>query len=141
MRWAASDVSPSSHLAFTFQTLAVSFLFCVVFWVWGVCCFVVFLFPVLQVFWNPEFSAQLDLDDRQGLIASSAMQQKKKNLLVWCSRLCRSWWMCCSRLHRPSLVCCCRLVLLSLLFLCLACCSGWCAGSAFGVFLLAAHMA
>ena len=37
-------------------------------------CFVVFLFPVLQVFWNPEFSAQLDLDDRQGLIASSAMQ-------------------------------------------------------------------
>ena len=43
---------------FTFQTLAVSFLFCVVFWVWGFCCFVVFLFPVLQVFWNPEFSAQ-----------------------------------------------------------------------------------
>ena len=40
------------------QTLAVFFLFCVVFWVWGVCCFVVFLFPVLQVFWNPEFSAQ-----------------------------------------------------------------------------------
>ena len=39
-----------------------------------------FLFPVLQVFWNPEFSAQLDLDDRQGLIASSAMQQKKKKL-------------------------------------------------------------
>ena len=28
--------------------------------------------------WNPEFSAQLDLDDRQGFIASSAMQQKKK---------------------------------------------------------------
>ena len=27
--------------------------------------------------WNPEFSAQLDLDDRQGFIASSAMQQKK----------------------------------------------------------------
>ena len=27
---------------------------CVVFF----CCFVVFLFPVLQVFWNPEFSAQ-----------------------------------------------------------------------------------
>ena len=24
----------------------------------GFCCFVVFLFPVLQGFWNPEFSAQ-----------------------------------------------------------------------------------
>ena len=38
-------------------------------------CFVVFLFPVLQVSWNflnpPRV---LDLDDRQGLIASSAMQ-------------------------------------------------------------------
>ena len=38
-------------------------------------CFVVFLFPVLQVSWyfsNPP--RVLDLDDRQGLIASSAMQ-------------------------------------------------------------------
>ena len=32
--------------------------------------------------WNPEFSAQLDLDDRQGFIASSAMQQKKR-LSMW----------------------------------------------------------
>ena len=32
--------------------------------------------------WNPEFSAQLDLDDRQGFIASSAMQQKKKRMRI-----------------------------------------------------------
>ena len=44
-------VSPSKHLP-------CPFCFVLVFWVWGVCCFVVFLFPVLQVFWNPEFSAQ-----------------------------------------------------------------------------------
>ena len=44
-------VSPSKHLP------CPCFLV-LVFWVWGGCCFVVFLFPVLQVFWNPEFSAQ-----------------------------------------------------------------------------------
>ena len=65
MRWAASDVSPSSHLAFHIPTLAgfcllfVLCCFCVVVWF---CCFgvflVVFLFPVLQVSRNPEFSAQ-----------------------------------------------------------------------------------
>ena len=49
MRWAASDVSPSSHLAFHIPTLA-GFLssVCFVF----VCCFIVFLFPVLQVSWE-----------------------------------------------------------------------------------------
>ena len=39
----------------------------------------VFVFCFASV-WNPEFSAQLDLDDRQGFIASSAMQQKKKSV-------------------------------------------------------------
>ena len=47
-------------------------------WSGGVCCFVVFLFPVLQVFGIPNSPRSLDLDDRQGFIASSAMQQKKK---------------------------------------------------------------
>ena len=78
MRWAASDVSPSSHLAFHIpNTCRVLFVLCCVLGLRGLllCCV---WFPVLQVFWNPEFSAQLD--DRQGLIASSAMQQKKKRL-------------------------------------------------------------
>ena len=48
-----------------------------------VVCFVVFLFPAKQVSWNflnpPRV---LDLDDRQGLISSSALQCKKKK----CSR-------------------------------------------------------
>ena len=39
--------------------------------------------------WNPEFSAQLDLDDRQGFIASSAMQQKKKKVHM-CAHAARS---------------------------------------------------
>ena len=38
----------------------------------------VFLFPVLQVFGIPNSPRSLDLDDRQGFIASSAKQQKKK---------------------------------------------------------------
>ena len=38
----------------------------------------VFLFPVLQVFGIPNSPRSFDLDDRQGFIASSAMQQKKK---------------------------------------------------------------
>ena len=41
----------------TFQHLPCPCFLVLVFWVWGGCCFVVFLFPVLQVFWNPEFSA------------------------------------------------------------------------------------
>ena len=47
---------------------------CLFVWVFFVC-FVVFLFPVLQVSWNFSNPPRvLDLDDRQGLIASSAMQ-------------------------------------------------------------------
>ena len=57
MRWAASDVS------FGFGGVL---LLCGVF------------VSSFASVWNPEFSAQLDLDDRQGFIASSAMQQKKK---------------------------------------------------------------
>ena len=45
------------------------------FWFGFSCLFVVFLFPVLQVSWNFSNPPRvLDLDDRQGLIASSAMQ-------------------------------------------------------------------
>ena len=40
-----------------------------------------FLFPVLQVFGIPNSPRSLDLDDRQGFIASSAMQQKKIHCL------------------------------------------------------------
>ena len=72
---------------FTFQHLPafVFCLFCVVVWF---CCFGVFLFPVfaLLCFWFlfckclgiPNSPRSLDLDDRQGLIARSAMQPKKK---------------------------------------------------------------
>ena len=65
-------VSHSKHLP-------VFFVLCCVLGL-GVCCFVVFLFPVLQVFGIPNSPRSLDLDDRQGFIASSAMQQKKKEL-------------------------------------------------------------
>ena len=63
-------VSHSKHLP--------GFCFVLCFGLGGVCCFVVFLFPVLQVFGIPNSPRSLDLDDRQGFIASSAMQQKKK---------------------------------------------------------------
>ena len=66
-------VSHSKHLPV--------FCFVLCFGFGGVCCFVVFLFPVLQVFGIPNSPRSLDLDDRQGFIASSAMQQKKKT--VW----------------------------------------------------------
>ena len=58
------------------MTLAVGLLcWCFGFLVWVFVCFVVFLFPVLQVSWNFSNPPRvLDLDDRQGLIASSAMQ-------------------------------------------------------------------
>ena len=62
-------VSHSKHLPV--------FCFVLCFGFGGVCCFVVFLFPVLQVFGIPNSPRSLDLDDRQGFIASSAMQQKK----------------------------------------------------------------
>ena len=65
-------VSHSKHLPV--------FCFVLCFGFGGVCCFVVFLFPVLQVFGIPYSPRSLDLDDRQGFIASSAMQQKKKGL-------------------------------------------------------------
>ena len=83
MRWAASDVSPSSHLAFHIpNTCRVLFVLCCVLGL-GVlllCCVFGFLF--CKCFGIPNSPRSLDLDDRQGLIASSAMQQKKnkKNL-------------------------------------------------------------
>ena len=63
---------------FTFQHLPafVFCLFCVVVWF---CCFGVFLFPVCECLGIPNSPRSLDLDDRQGLIARSAMQQKKNN--------------------------------------------------------------
>ena len=66
-------VSHSKHLPV--------FCFVLCFGFGGVCCFVVFLFPVLQVFGTPNSPRSLDLDDRQGFIASSAMQPKKKRSL------------------------------------------------------------
>ena len=76
MRWAASDVSPSSHLAFHIPNTC---RFCVVlcFGFGGVLLLCGVFVSCFASVWNPEFSAQLDLDDRQGFIASSAMQQKK----------------------------------------------------------------
>ena len=69
---------PLLTLRFTFQTLAG---FCVVlcFGFGGVLLLCGVFVSCFASVWNPEFSAQLDLDDRQGFIASSAMQQKKKN--------------------------------------------------------------
>ena len=72
MRWAASDVSPSSHLAFHIPTLAG---FCLLF---GFVALVCFCFLVCECLGIPNSPRSLDLDDRQGLIARSAMQQKKK---------------------------------------------------------------
>ena len=68
-----------SHLAFHIPTLAGSCLclFCVV-----VCLVVLFLcfwFLFCKCLGIPNSPRSLDLDDRQGLIARSAMQQKKKN--------------------------------------------------------------
>ena len=68
-------VSHSKHLPV--------FCFVLCFGFGGVCCFVVFLFPVLQVFGIPNSPRSLDLDDRQDFIASSAMQQKKKTKKTW----------------------------------------------------------
>ena len=62
-------VSHSKHLPV--------FCFVLCFGFGGVCCFVVSLFPVWQVFGIPNSPRSLDLDDRQGFIASSAMQKKK----------------------------------------------------------------
>ena len=69
-----------SHLAFHIPTLAGSCLclFCVV-----VCLVVLFLcfwFLFCKCIGIPNSPRSLDLDDRQGLIARSAMQQKKKGV-------------------------------------------------------------
>ena len=83
MRWAASDVSPPSHLAFHIPTLAG---FCLLFvWWFLFVCFVAllcFCFLFCKCLGIPNSPRSLDLDDRQGLIARSAMQQKKKKLRV-----------------------------------------------------------
>ena len=66
-------VSPSKHLPFSF-----CFVLCFGFGVFvALLCFC-FLF--CKCFGIPNSPRSLDLDDRQGLIASSAMQQKKKSL-------------------------------------------------------------
>ena len=78
MRWAASDVSHFFTSRLTFQTLAVS-LFVVV-GAWGLGVVVAlscFCFLFCKCFGIPNSPRILDLDDRQGLIASSAMQKKK----------------------------------------------------------------
>ena len=89
-----------SHLAFHIPTLAGSCLclFCVV-----VCLVVLFLcfwFLFCKCLGIPNSPRSLDLDDRQGLIARSAMQQKKKRhsgpLGYWsplplCERLFHMW--------------------------------------------------
>ena len=67
------------HLSHHPMTLAFSWGCLVVVLLFVLSCFcflfVVFLFPVLQVSWNFSNPPRvLDLDDRQGLIASSAMQ-------------------------------------------------------------------
>ena len=75
VRWAASDVSPSSHLAFHLpNTCRVLFVLC---WCFGFGVFVAlscFCFLFCKCFRIPNSPRSLDLDDRQGLIASSAMQ-------------------------------------------------------------------
>ena len=78
MRWAASDVSPSSHLAFHLpNTCRVLFVLCCVLGLGGLLLCCVFGFLFCKCFGIPNSPRSLDLDDRQGLIASSAMQQKK----------------------------------------------------------------
>ena len=75
-----------SHLAFHIPTLAGSCLclFCVV--VCLVALFLCFWFLFCKCLGIPNSPRSLDLDDRQGLIARSAMQQKK-NPYDWCSPL------------------------------------------------------
>ena len=95
MCWAASDVSPSSHLAFHIPTLA-SFCLLFVVLLFGFVALVCFCFLFCECLGIPNSPRSLDLDDRQGLIARSAMQQKKKkkNLLY------AAWVR--SRAERPS---------------------------------------
>ena len=80
MHWAASDVSPSSHLAFHIpNTCRVLFVLCCVLGLGGLLLCCVFGFLFCKCFGIPNSPRSLDLDDRQGLIASSAMQQKKNS--------------------------------------------------------------
>ena len=71
-----------SHLAFHIPTLAgpCLCLFCVV--VCFVVLFLCFWFLFCKCLGIPNSPRSLDLDDRQGLIARSAMQQKKKKRLT-----------------------------------------------------------
>ena len=69
-------VSHSKHLPFSF-----CLWLCVGFGVFVA--FLCFCFLFCKCFGIPNSPRSLDLDDRQGLIASSAMQQKKKVLCVW----------------------------------------------------------
>ena len=86
-----------SHLAFHIPTLAGSCLclFCVV-----VCLVVLFLcfwFLFCKCLGIPNSPRSLDLDDRQGLIARSAMQQKKKSggaSPVFCQQAGGAWLPC-----------------------------------------------
>ena len=78
MRWAASDVSPSSHLAFHIPTLAGFCLLFVLFSCLVLLLWCVFGFLFCECLGIPNSPRSLDLDDRQGLIARSAMQQKKQ---------------------------------------------------------------
>ena len=73
-------VSHSKHLP-------CSFCFVLCFGLGGLlhCC--VFSFLFCKCFGIPNSPRSLDLDDRQGLIASSAMQQKKKGLIFLAHRL------------------------------------------------------
>ena len=87
-----------SHLAFHIPTLAGSCLclFCVV--VCLVALFLCFWFLFCKCLGIPNSPRSLDLDDRQGLIARSAMQQKKKTVSTE-SREDGSMWL----LARPGL--------------------------------------
>ena len=92
MRWAASDVSPSSHLAFHIpNTCRFLFVLCCVLGLGGLLLCCVFGFLFCKCFGIPNSPRSLDLDDRQGLIASSAMQQKKK--ITWLANSTK----CCSQ--------------------------------------------
>ena len=66
---------------FTFQHLPtfVFCLLCVLVWFFCFCCLLCFWFLFCKCLGIPNSPRSLDLDDRQGLIARSAMQQKKKN--------------------------------------------------------------
>ena len=66
-------VSHSKHLPV--------FVLCCVLGVWGFVALSCFCFLFCKCFRIPNSPRSLDLDDRQGLIASSAMQQKKKNVI------------------------------------------------------------